>query len=215
MPLVRVVTNQKPSPELDAALTALLAQAFHKDPSWVMVVIDPPPARMTFKGSAEPCCYLEVKNIGLFDAAIAESLSAELSRTIQRALGVPPERVYIEFSNPRPPMGLERRHVLKKLVVALGDSEQPVANRRVLRRQPTPALVAAGAVEQLTQGGQKLAAQEAVGPRERTAALDRVAVPAMTALRSASQKISPSSRWYSSWRALKRSPCRSSALKHT
>jgi len=101
MPLLKITTSTDPSPANDkllANLSQLVAERLGKPESYVMTAIEHP-ARMTFGGTAEPTCYVELKNIGRFTPDLTERLSAELCERLSTGLGVQKGRIYIEFSD--------------------------------------------------------------------------------------------------------------------
>jgi len=108
MPLVRIVTSAAAEPgKADALLqelSRLLARELGKPEGYVMTCLDPPAARMTFGGSFDPACYVEVKNVGAFGPELTNRVSAAITERLAGALGVPPERIYIEFADARPHM---------------------------------------------------------------------------------------------------------------
>ena len=108
MPLVRIVTSSATaSGKTDALLqelSRLLAKELGKPEGYVMTCLDPPPARMTFGGTFDPACYVEVKNVGAFGPDLTNRMSAALTDRLAAALGVPRERIYIEFADARPHM---------------------------------------------------------------------------------------------------------------
>lgn len=70
MPFIRILTSvtfPRPSGLAEDALlrdlSALLARELGKPESYVMTCLDAG-ARMTFAGTDEPTCYVEVKNVG-------------------------------------------------------------------------------------------------------------------------------------------------------
>ena len=93
MPLCQVLTNV-PAPEPSAGqallgeLSRLLAARFGK-----------PDLAMTFGGTDAPTAFVAVKNIGTMKPADTEALSAAICGLVGKALGVSPERIYIEFGN--------------------------------------------------------------------------------------------------------------------
>jgi phenylpyruvate tautomerase PptA (4-oxalocrotonate tautomerase family) len=101
MPLLRITTSTAPSPDharLLSNLSRLVAERLGKPESYVMTAIEHP-ERMTFAGTTEPTCYVEVKNIGRFTPDLTQRLSAEICERLSAALGVPPGRIYIEFGD--------------------------------------------------------------------------------------------------------------------
>ena len=104
MPLVRIISSLEipaKAPEILRELSALLARELEKPESYVMTCWEPR-AAMTFGGTDAPTCYVEVKNIGIFTPDRTERLSAALTKKLTEALKVPPDRIYIEFSDAKP-----------------------------------------------------------------------------------------------------------------
>ena len=101
MPLIQVFTSAAPdaaaSDELLRELSAALAGHFEKPEKWVMTCIVPGLA-MTFGGSGAPTCFAAVKNVGKLNPAKTAKLSADLSARLARGLGVPQDRIYLEFT---------------------------------------------------------------------------------------------------------------------
>ncbi|MBP0027035.1 phenylpyruvate tautomerase MIF-related protein [Roseofilum sp. Guam] len=102
MPLIKIQTSV-PIPEKIAVtgllqiLSAKLAQHLGKPESYVMTAFDAD-VPMTFGGTSDPVCYIEVKNIGGMSPAQTQSMSQDFCEAIAENLGVPPNRTYIEFA---------------------------------------------------------------------------------------------------------------------
>lgn len=101
MPLIQVFTAQAPSaPEranaLLRSLSKTLAEQLGKPESYVMTCLVPE-ARMTFGGSDAPACYAKIKNIGELTPDTTARLSKVLCALLSSALGVPQNRIYLEF----------------------------------------------------------------------------------------------------------------------
>ncbi len=99
MPLLRISTNCIVE-NTEAALQAtsqVVAAMLGKPERYVMVELHAD-LTMSLAGSTEPLAYLELKSIGLPEERTAE-FSAVLCRLIDEQLGVPAERIYIEFSD--------------------------------------------------------------------------------------------------------------------
>ena len=79
-------------------LSALLARELDKPEQYVMVSLAPR-LEMLFAGSPAPACYAELKNVGALSPARVEELSRLLCTELARGLAVPPDRIYIEFTN--------------------------------------------------------------------------------------------------------------------
>ena len=102
MPLCKIVTSanvpEKVRVSLLSELSRFVADALRKPESYVMtsLVTD---AAMTFAGTTEPACFVELKSIGTFTPEQTASLSAALCARVEKSLGVPSSRTYIEFTN--------------------------------------------------------------------------------------------------------------------
>lgn len=102
MPLIKIQTSA-PTPDrkkindLLSTLSSKLAQHVGKPESYVMTAFEPD-VPMTFGGSFDPVCYIEVKNIGGMSPAQTQSMSQDFCEAIAENLGVPPNRTYIEFA---------------------------------------------------------------------------------------------------------------------
>ena len=103
MPLIHVKTSAK-SPErshIDALLKELsqeLAAQLKKPEAYVMTLFQGE-VPMTFAGSVEPACFIEIKSIGTMSSAQTKSMSQVFCRRIEGGLGVPAGRTYIEFTD--------------------------------------------------------------------------------------------------------------------
>jgi phenylpyruvate tautomerase len=103
MPLIKVQTSIS-SPgkaEADALLkqlSASLAKHTGKPESYVMTVLEPG-TTMTFGGTDDPVCYVEIKSVGTMSASQTKSMSQDFCDQLSKALGVPTNRIYIEFAD--------------------------------------------------------------------------------------------------------------------
>ncbi len=103
MPFVHVKTSVN-APEktvVDQLLTTLsanLAQHLGKPESYVMTAFVPNLA-MTFGGTFEPVCFIEVKNIGSMKPNQTKAISQDFCTKINEVLGVPKNRIYLEFAD--------------------------------------------------------------------------------------------------------------------
>lgn len=103
MPLINVYTSApSPTPDAKAALlrrlSTTLAQSLDKPEAYVMTCLVPQTS-MTFAGTDAPACYAELKNIGELSPALTTKLSRSLSDLLAEGLGVPANRIYIEFQS--------------------------------------------------------------------------------------------------------------------
>lgn len=103
MPLIKVqtsVTAVEPSAVegLLKNLSAKLAKHLGKPESYVMTAFEPG-VIMTFAGTLDPVCYIEIKSVGTMGSAQTKSMSQDFCQQIHQALGVPTNRIYIEFAD--------------------------------------------------------------------------------------------------------------------
>ncbi|MEA3277802.1 MAG: phenylpyruvate tautomerase MIF-related protein [Pseudomonadota bacterium] len=102
MPTLKIQTNVQIAPErrkvvLEAA-SSTVAEQLAKPESYVMVVLETN-QDMLFAADDAPLAYLELKSLGLPEADTS-GLSAALCSFMEHQFGVPPARIYIEFSSP-------------------------------------------------------------------------------------------------------------------
>ncbi len=102
MPTLKIQTNVELAlgarAELLRAASQEVAEMLGKPERYVMLILELTPA-MSFGGDTSPLAYLELKSLGLPEQRTAE-LSAGLCALVQAHLGVPADRVYIEFASP-------------------------------------------------------------------------------------------------------------------
>ena len=102
MPLISVTTNQSVSIEVQTSflqrLSTTTAAMLGKPESYVMAIFNEQP-QMLFAGSAEPLAHVKLKSLDLPENNTAD-YAARLCSSIKEELGIPPERIYIEFSAP-------------------------------------------------------------------------------------------------------------------
>jgi len=102
MPTLRILTNATVPTEDRLALLArashTVAELLGKPESYVMVILEDG-RDMLFAGTPAPAAYLELKSLGLAETKTAD-YSRALCDLLAGALGIPAERVYIEFSAP-------------------------------------------------------------------------------------------------------------------
>ena len=101
MPLLKIQTNQAVDADLQNALvrkaSQQVAEMLGKPERYVMVSLEHNPA-MLFGGSDQPLAYLELKSIGL-PASKTGDFSRRLSELLGEELGLPADRIYIEFAD--------------------------------------------------------------------------------------------------------------------
>jgi phenylpyruvate tautomerase len=101
MPLLKIQTNAVLDAEAGRKLVAEASRAvatlLGKPERYVMVALEPV-ATMAFAGDASPLAYLEMKSVGLPQGRTA-ALSKALCDLMSTRLGVPLDRIYIEFAD--------------------------------------------------------------------------------------------------------------------
>lgn len=101
MPLLKIQTNVTLPADAAASFVAqasrAVAELLRKPESYVMVALEAG-ATMAFAGSAAPLAYLELKSIGLPQPRTG-AFSRALCELVGAGLGIPAERIYIEFTD--------------------------------------------------------------------------------------------------------------------
>tara|TARA_Y100001970_G_C13819254_1_gene643985 strand:+ start:272 stop:607 length:336 start_codon:yes stop_codon:yes gene_type:complete len=97
MPAINLKTSVAFNEETDLLkeLSRSLSVMTGKPESYVMTSIESD-VMMTFGGSTEPCCYVEVKSIG---ALKPSEMSRDICKLISSKLQIPENRIYIEFAD--------------------------------------------------------------------------------------------------------------------
>ena len=103
MPLIKVQSSVSLSSktQVESLLTSLsgkLAQHLGKPESYVMTAFEAD-VPMTFGGTNAPACFVEIKNIGTMKPEQTKAMSADFCSQIESELGVPANRIYIEFND--------------------------------------------------------------------------------------------------------------------
>ena len=103
MPFIKVQSSLK-SPDtqivqdLLKTLSSKLAKHLGKSESYVMTSFVPEVA-MSFAGTFDPVCYLEVKSVGTMKPNQTQAMSQDFCEEISNQLGIPKNRIYIEFAD--------------------------------------------------------------------------------------------------------------------
>ncbi len=103
MPLIKVQSSV-PAPhrsqvqDLLKNLSSKLAGHLGKPESYVMTAFEPEVA-MTFAGTDDPACYIEIKSIGHMSPAQTKAMSQDFCQEVSDKLGVSKNRTYIEFAD--------------------------------------------------------------------------------------------------------------------
>ena len=103
MPLIKVQTSvEAPAkPQIEDLLKELsqdLAQYLSKPEAYVMTAFEAG-IPMTFAGTTEPTCYIEIKSVGTMGGTKTKAMSQAFCDKVQAALGVPSNRTYIGFTD--------------------------------------------------------------------------------------------------------------------
>jgi phenylpyruvate tautomerase PptA (4-oxalocrotonate tautomerase family) len=103
MPLIKVQTSASAPKKAEIEtmlknLSAKLAKHLSKPESYVMTAFESE-IPMTFAGTTEPVCYIEIKSIGTMKPNQTEAMSQDFCQQIHQTLGVPQNRIYIEFAD--------------------------------------------------------------------------------------------------------------------
>jgi phenylpyruvate tautomerase PptA (4-oxalocrotonate tautomerase family) len=103
MPLIKVQTSVTAPAKSEVetilkSLSAKLAKHLGKPESYVMTSFEAE-VPMTFAGTTDPVCYVEIKSVGTMKPTQTEAMSQDFCQEINQALGVPQNRIYIEFAD--------------------------------------------------------------------------------------------------------------------
>lgn len=102
MPLIKVQSSVSPSEatvnSLLTSLSSSLAKHLGKPESYVMTAFESD-AIMTFGGTFEPTCYVEIKSIGSMSPDQTKAMSQDFCSQISDELAVPVNRIYLEFAD--------------------------------------------------------------------------------------------------------------------
>ena len=101
MPFIEIKTTKTVNAECEAELIREFGEKIAilpgKTEEWLMVNVEDK-CRMAFRGTTTPdIAYLEVKLLGSSTPDAYERLTAALTETVVRVLGVPSNRVYVKY----------------------------------------------------------------------------------------------------------------------
>lgn len=101
MPFIKVQSSVTipEKAKVDSMLTSLsakLAQHLGKPESYVMTAFESD-VPMTFGGTFDPVCLVEIKSIGTMKPEQTAAMSADFCQVIESELGVSSARIYLEF----------------------------------------------------------------------------------------------------------------------
>ncbi len=106
MPLISIQTSLEVRTDDEILLNILskeISKLLSKPESYVMTILKTD-LKMTFAGTSEPSCFIEVKNIGTLDESKTKQISESLCALVQKHLHIASTRIYISFENVRPHM---------------------------------------------------------------------------------------------------------------
>jgi phenylpyruvate tautomerase len=103
MPLIKVQTSIVGSgvsevPGLLKQLSTSLAKHTGKPEAYVMTAFESD-IPMTFGGTSDPTCYVEIKSVGSMTPTQTKAMSQDFCQQISQALNVDRDRIYIEFAD--------------------------------------------------------------------------------------------------------------------
>ncbi|NEQ26064.1 MAG: hypothetical protein F6K28_44850 [Microcoleus sp. SIO2G3] len=103
MPLIKIQTSidlpdQTTVATLLKSLSESLAKHTGKPEAYVMTAFEAN-TPMTFGGTFDPTCYIEIKSVGTMTPTQTKAMSQVFCDTIATHLGVPIDRTYIEFND--------------------------------------------------------------------------------------------------------------------
>ncbi len=103
MPLIQVKSSVSAPEKSEVesmlkSLSASLAKHTDKPESYVMTAFEPG-VPMTFAGTTDPVCYIEVKSVGSMKPEQTKAMSQDFCQQINQALGVDKNRIYVEFND--------------------------------------------------------------------------------------------------------------------
>ena len=100
MPLLKldttVVLSEDKRKTLLAALSKIVAETIGKPEQYVMVTISP--AAILMSGKPGDAALVDVRSIGGLSGDVNRQLSQKVCRLLNESLGVPQERVYLNFT---------------------------------------------------------------------------------------------------------------------
>lgn len=103
MPLIKVQASvdapaQETVDKLLKSLSGKLAKHLSKSESYVMTAFEAG-LPMTFAGTSDPACYIEVKSIGTMSPDQTQAMSQDFCQEANEVLGIPENRIYIGFTD--------------------------------------------------------------------------------------------------------------------
>jgi phenylpyruvate tautomerase len=104
MPLLKLETTVALSGEkqnaLLVSLSKLVAETIGKPEQYVQVALSP--ASMLMSGKPGAAAFVDVRSIGGLSADVNRLLASKLCQCLQESLGVPSDRIYLNFTDVKP-----------------------------------------------------------------------------------------------------------------
>jgi len=86
-----------------SACSAKLAEVLGQPEAYVMTLFDRP-AGMTMAGAADPCCLVEIRSVVELSSDQTQAMAHAFCPMLAQHLGVPPSRVFLNFTDFRKAM---------------------------------------------------------------------------------------------------------------
>jgi phenylpyruvate tautomerase len=104
MPLVKISTSVPADTDkqeaLMAAVSKAVAEILSKPEQYMMVVMDIAPIMLA--GKKSPAAFVDLRSIGGLSPQANARLAERLCRLLSEALDIPPDRVYLNFTDVQP-----------------------------------------------------------------------------------------------------------------
>ena len=101
MPLLKIETTVAVSDDkrntLLPSLSKIVAKAIGKSEEYVMVTVSP--ATILMSGKPGDAAFVEIRSIGGLSGDVNRELSQKLCGLLSQSLGVPPNRIYLNFTD--------------------------------------------------------------------------------------------------------------------
>jgi phenylpyruvate tautomerase PptA (4-oxalocrotonate tautomerase family) len=100
MPLLKlettVVLTDEKRKALLASLSKIVAETIGKPEEYVMVTVSP--AAILMSGQPGDAAFVDLRSIGGLSGDVNRQLSQKVCRLLNESLGVPPNRIYLNFT---------------------------------------------------------------------------------------------------------------------
>jgi phenylpyruvate tautomerase len=104
MPLLKLETTVPLSADKQSALLAslsrIVAESIGKPEQYVMITIRA--ASMMMSGKPGDAAFVDVRSIGGLSGEVNRVLAQRVCKLLKESLGVPPDRVYLNFADVKP-----------------------------------------------------------------------------------------------------------------